>query len=224
MNKRKDLICALSYYSTFLKIMLKDQNKEVSFSKKVINFDEIMINQIKKMINKLNYSFKDITTLCIVRGPGRFTAIRSVYTFASVYKVISKCKVFGVDVFECLAYNIFKNDDYNKDIAVISHAFRDEYYLAFYKIREKRLFKCGTPQWLSSEDMSKKLNKFKGMVIYDKDEFDIDLDILKNNKNIIFPNLKIMKIIPANIINAAYYFSNCRYEPIYLKPAKFEIR
>ncbi|MCX7905630.1 MAG: hypothetical protein N2446_02890 [Elusimicrobiales bacterium] len=218
----KDVICGLSCYSTFLKIVLRKGDKEISFSRKLVNFDDIIFKQFNKMLSKMDSSFKDIDTICIVRGPGRFTAIRSIYTFATVYQALSKCKVLGVDVFGCLSYNVFKKDNSDKDIAIISHAFKNEYYLGFYKIRKKKLFEYKKPRWLLLEDIINELRNFKGVVIYDKDEFDIDLSLLEKNENISFPSTNLMKIIPSNIINSSFYFLCEKYEPIYLKPAKFE--
>lgn len=218
---KNELSCGISCYSSYIKLAVFYGEKRLSFSKKILNFDDVMIPQLKRLITKLGLDMKDIKNLCVVCGPGRFTAIRSVYTFASVYKILSGCKVWGVDVFGLLAYNIFKNDKEDKDIAVVSHAFRDEYYLAFYRIRKGKLFEFKKPLWICFNELLKKLENFKGTIIYDKEEFDIDFSSL-NNKYISFPNENFMKVIPYNIIESAIYFGSSRFEPIYLKPAKFE--
>lgn len=217
------LKCGVSCYSNFLKICLEYNNNIVFYSRKVFNFDDLMIKEIEYLALKLKKDFKDIKSLCVLRGPGRFTAIRTVFTFASVYSSISGCEVYGVDLFGCLSYNIFEYDNSDKDIAIISHAFRDEYYLAFYKISRKRLFQLTKPQWLFFNEIVEKLKSFDGFLIYDRDEFEFDISKI-NNKKIKLPHSKIMRVIPRNIIRSSLYFKNKNYEPIYLKPAKFEIK
>ena len=220
---KKDPLCGISCYAEHLKIFLSYEGRGLSFSKKVINFDDIMIPQIKGLAKRLGFDIGDIKTLCVVRGPGRFTAIRSVYTFASVLKVLTGCRVYGIDVFSLLAYNIFKDDKNDRDIAVISHAFRDEYYFAVYRIRNGSLFEFKKPIWIYFDDLLGKLERFDGLVLYDRDEFDIDLSRLKNSK-IYTADRKYMRVIPENIVECGLYFRSRVFDPIYLKPAKFEVR
>ncbi|MGC8866648.1 MAG: hypothetical protein ACP5IO_05940 [Elusimicrobiales bacterium] len=215
-----ELIAGVSCYSSYLKISVRDGKKNLSYSRKIINFDDVMILQLIKMTERLGFSFKDIKTLCVVKGPGRFTAIRSIYTFASVYKAISGCRVFGVDVFDCLAYNLFTLDSSDKEVAVILHAFKDEYYLSFYSFRAKKIIREEKPQWLFFDDVLKKTKGFKGVIISDMEEFSKEMACFKDIK---LAPASISKIIPQNIIDAALYFGSEDFEPFYLKPAKFEL-
>lgn len=217
------LKCGISCYSNYLKIYLEYGYKFTSYSEKLLNFDDIMVEKIDELAIKIGKSFKDINILCVVKGPGRFSAIRSAFTFASIYKIISGCEVYSVDIFGCLAYNIFENDRSDKDIAVISHAFRDEYYLSFYRINKNKLFELEKPKWIFLDELIRRLERFDGFIIYDKDEFDFDLSQL-NNKNLKLPSSKIMRVIPKNIVNSSLYFKDRNYKPIYLKPAKFEVK
>lgn len=220
---RKELSCGIACYGEYLKVSVSYNEKTLSFSKKLINFDDVMVAQVKRLTERLGFDMKDIRNLCVVRGPGRFTAIRSVYTFASVLKVLVGCKVYGVDTFGVLAYNLFKDDKTDKDIAVVLHAFKDEYYLAVYRIKNRRLFEVKKPLWLFIDELLQRLEEFKGIVVYDKEEFDFDFSRLKNKKISIAPK-RYLRIIPENIIDAALYFKSSEFEPIYLKPAKFEVR
>ncbi len=214
------LLAGISCYSSYLKISVKTDKKALSYSKKVINFDNLMVLQLEKMTRQLGFDFGDIKTLCIVRGPGRFTAIRSVYTFASVYKAISGCRVFGIDVFDCLVYNLFIYDSSDKDVAVILHAFRDEYYLSFYSFSSGRIIRKKEPVWLFFEDAVKEIDGFKGVVITDMEEFSTEMSRFKSLN---FAPPSVSKIIPSHIIDSAVYFGLQNFQPIYLKPAKFEL-
>lgn len=210
-------IVGISGYSSHLKLCVYDGKNLRKFSTKEINFDKIIVSKTSKLLKDLNYSFRDIKKICIIRGPGRFTAIRTVYTFASVYSALSGCSVFGVDIFECLSYKLFEKDKSDKKIAVISHAFKDEYYIAFYNIKNGGLKEKVKPIWLKINQLKEKLLKFNGYIVYDSDEVDVNVIDVK------MANIFQTSIEAIDVIKACDYFKKTNYEPIYLKPAKFEV-
>ncbi|MGC8728546.1 MAG: hypothetical protein ACP5SD_04680, partial [Elusimicrobiales bacterium] len=70
MNK---ITLGVSSYSSFLKISLTNGEKYLNYSQKITNFEEVMFERIKKMVKIFKCDFKDISKICLVRGPGRFT-------------------------------------------------------------------------------------------------------------------------------------------------------
>lgn len=212
-----DLILGILSYSQYLKIILRYKNDSKVFNQKLVNFDEIFFDKINEFLKFFNKNFKDISTICVVRGPGRFTSIRLLYTFAKLYNTLSKSKLYGVDVFDVIAYGLYNLDKTDRDFKVIIHAFKNEFYLSNYEIKDAKLKKIGRDEWLVEEEIKKRLKNYKGIVLTDIEDFP---DITN-----IFPDfnfdLRHSKIFEENIINSAIYFKKTDISPIYLKPAKF---
>lgn len=217
MNK---ITLGVSSYSSFLKISLTNGEKYLNYSEKITNFEEVMFERIKKMLKIFKCDFKDISKICLVRGPGRFTGIRSSYAFASVYTALSGCEVRGVDVFELLTYNVFEKDKRDKKIRTVLNAFKDEYYLADYEIKKEKIFLKATPVWISKENLFKKMKGFDGLLITDNEDNPGVYDLFSEYKK---ADLSLSKVICENIIKAANYFDKKDISPFYLKPAKFEL-
>ncbi|MEF3279866.1 MAG: hypothetical protein K6357_02725 [Elusimicrobiota bacterium] len=216
----KKIICGISACSSFLKIAISDGLNLSCFSEQILNFEDKMFEVIIKLLKKYGADFKDISDFCVVRGPGRFTGIRSVYSFVKVYQAISKCRVWGVDVFELLAYNLFLVDKRDVEIAVIIHAFKEEFYLAKYVIKNGSLIRKYDPGWLLFSDVCGKLKNFKGIALTDAEDYPQTVKMFKNLK---FADQNLLKIDERNIINAAMFFGKKDISPFYLKPAKFEV-
>ena len=217
MNK---ITVGISSYSSFLKLSLSNGKRFINFSNKGVNSEEIMIEKISELSKKLNSDFKKIEKICIVRGPGRFTGIRISYSFARVYNAISRAQVYGVSVFELLTYNVLNKYQRDCEIRVVLNAFKDEYYLAGFKIRKGVIKSDLKPRWDSKEGILKKLKGFKGMVITDYEDNLYTYEFLNGFEK---APIEISKVIEENIIKAALYFKNKEIKPIYLKPAKFEL-
>lgn len=217
MNK---ITLGVSSYSSFLKISLTNGEKYLNYSQRITNFEEVMFEQIKKMVKSFKCDFKDISKICLVNGPGRFTGIRSSYAFASVYTALSGCDVRGVDVFELLTYNVFEKDKRDKKIRTVLNAFKDEYYLADYEIKKEKIFLKTNPVWISKDGLLKKMKGFDGLVITDHEDNPGVYDLFSGYKK---ADLSISKVICENIIKAANYFDKKDISPFYLKPAKFEL-
>jgi tRNA threonylcarbamoyl adenosine modification protein YeaZ len=213
-----DLICAISTHSKKLNIYLFDGVKSFSFSKEILNMEDLIFEEIKKGLREMNRKFSDISVVCSVIGPGRFTGLRISYTFASVLSVISRCKVYGVDVFDLLAYKFFMNYPNEENLCVVLRAFKNEYYYCTYKNKGFPIKKI-KPKWVFENDLLNFIKKWNYMIISDEEESNV-YDMLKGKK--ISP-IHLSKIEPEDIYKAAIYFKNKDIKPIYLKPAKFEL-
>lgn len=215
-----DITLGISSYSNFLKITLYDNKKYLNYSRRTLNLEDVMFEEINKMLIKFNAGFRDIKRICIVKGPGRFTGIRSAYCFASVYNAVSKVELYGVSIFELLVYNVFERDRCDGEVFVITNAFKEEYYLMGYKITGSRIIPTKGPLWLFKDELLKKIKGFDGLVITDDEDNDMTYKMLSGFKK---ADLSISRVIPENIIKAALFFKNKDIEPLYLKPAKFEL-
>lgn len=218
------LTLGLSTYGNFLKISIYDGKKFCNSSSKYLNQEEIFFENINKLLKKIGGNFKDFENICYINGPGRFTGIRIAYTFAGVYSVLSGAKLYSVTTFDCLVYNLYEKllpKKIDTEIAVILRAFKDEFFLSYYKLSKDKLKNVAKPVWLKGEELSEKLSSFKGYVIGDAEEFK-DIYKLVKGKSIV-ADYSISKIKPENIIKSALYFKNKEKRPIYLKPAKYEI-
>jgi tRNA A37 threonylcarbamoyladenosine modification protein TsaB len=215
----KKIICGVSAYSSYVKLSVSDGIKHIDFSKQILNFEDIFFDKLSNMVKKFNCKFSDISEIDIIRGPGRFTGIRSLYTFAKVYNVLSGARVYGIDVFEALVYNLYQSG-YEGDVAVVVHAFKDEFYLCYYRIKNKKIIRKQSPEWIFIDKLKKKLGNFKGVLISDFEDYPETYSIFNNLDKA--PS-EISKIIPYNIIKASKFFSHTDISPFYLKPAKFEL-
>jgi len=217
------LTLGLCTIGNFLKVSIYNDKKFFVFSKKYLNQEEILFKVINRLVLKTGGSFQDIQNICYINGPGRFTGMRISYTFANIYKVLSGAKIYCATAFDCLAYNLYerlKNEN-NIDIAVILRAFKDEFYLCYYKIWRGNIKKVSPYFWLKDYDLLKKLSNFSGYLIGDKEEYS---DIYKfAGKNSIVCDDSISLIKSENIIRSALYFKNPDKKPLYLKPAKYEV-
>ncbi len=217
MNKA---IVGISSYSSYLKISVFNGSKYLGFSKEVINFEELMFKKINSMLLKFKLDFKDISAVCIVKGPGRFTGIRSSYTFASVYNVISGAQVYGIDVFKLFVYNIFENDKTDKRVRVVLNAFKDEYYISEYLIENRKIKNIISPKWVYEKKLLKMMRNFDGILISDDEDNKKVYEIFKDYKK---ADERLSRVIPENIIKACLYFKEKDIKPYYLKLAKFEL-
>jgi len=215
MNK---VVCAISTHSSKLNIYMSDGYLNFSFSKEILNMEDVLFKEINNMLRNMNKRFRDISTICIVRGPGRFTGIRLSYTFASVLKSISKCKLYGVDVFDLLAYKFFINFPKEKNLCVVLRAFKNEYYYCTYKNKSMPV-KSINPKWVFENDLLDFIKKWEDAIISDEEESRV-YNMFKYKK---LAPLKISNIRGEDVLKSSLYFKNSNIKPIYLKPAKFEL-
>ncbi len=203
-----------------LSLALSNGKKTFERSLEYLNQEEVIFSEIKKMASLAGGSFEDFDTIVSVNGPGRFTGMRISYTFASVYRIMSKKKVFSATVHDCLAFNVFSFSKDEKDLAVISRAFRDEFYLSYYRIEKGELKPKSKIYWLKREEITKKLNKFKGLIIGEKKDYSEIYSVANDCAEI--ADDKISQILPGKIIETGLYFKKKDFKPLYIKPAKYE--
>jgi tRNA threonylcarbamoyl adenosine modification protein YeaZ len=220
------------------------RGKFKSIVKKELNQETLLFPLIDKLLNSCGLKLTDISKICTIRGPGRFTGIRIGLTFARMMNALTGVRVVGLTAFEVLAFQAVHSPDFklwlkNNDsglIAVLLHAFKIEYYCQIYKWQTDNVHLGGgqgnnrtlpeafeEPKWMSGEGIKKYLNSFKCR-LYCIANMEESPDIYSlaplNSKKA--PSL-ISKILPENIIMAGKLLTDSNVNPLYLKPAKYEL-
>lgn len=234
MDTKIKPILALDTTGSRLKIaLMAPDGKFKKLVRKELNQERILFPFIDRLINVSGLKLTDISKICVIRGPGRFTGIRIGLTFARMMNALIGVEVVGLTAFEVLAFQSVNSSDFkmwikNNNsglIAVLLHAFKTEYYCQIYKWCPNKILPEAVeePKWMSSDEIKKYLNSFKCKLycIANAEESpDIyNLAPLDSKKA---PSA-ISKILPENIIMAGRVLENSNVNPLYLKPAKYEL-
>lgn len=230
MAKNKEITIGLSTSSSRLLVSVYDGVKYKNLRKKIFNQENVLYPSIAKMLPE-NAGFKDIKTICAVRGPGRFTGIRIGLTVAGTFNVLSNTKIFTSDVFEILAYQAFDKGDFKKHfpsggkIAVLINAFKEEYFCKYFKITNKSVYpeSDGEAVWLAKDRMIEFLSaeKNKFYCIADEEEKKEIYNLIPCN--CVRAAKSISKVLPEYIIKTSIAYGCRDIKPLYLKPAKYEL-
>lgn len=213
--------------SSPLLVAAHKDGKTVCSRRKGIKQEKLLFPVLEKVLAKLDARLKDISRVCIVRGPGRFTGIRISLTFASMLKELNRTHVYGVTVFEALyrqnkssrAFLHWQKKHPTGVMAVILHAFREEYFLQIFAEDSS------APQWLSREELVRILAAYeKPLFIAGTDKNFTPLTELAGEYGTLAP-------FAACRVTAAQLLACCQdetcaqnaLEPLYLKPARFEL-
>ena len=115
---------------------------------------EILMPQIKKILEKNNILFEEIEALFVCIGPGSFTGVRSGIAAAKVFDLaIPRLTVGGVSAFE--AYKqLFEEQELAEINAVIIETRRDDFYVQLF---DKKLKEITESEVLTHDELLKKL-------------------------------------------------------------------
>ena len=117
---------------------------------------EILIPQIKNMLQEQNLTFKELSALFVCVGPGSFTGVRSSIAAARVFGFATpELKLSGVTAFEAY-WETLSEEEISEKNAVIIETRRDDFYI---QIFDNRLQKIMEPAALSYEEALKLLKK-----------------------------------------------------------------
>ncbi|GAB4029711.1 MAG: hypothetical protein Fur0012_04470 [Elusimicrobiota bacterium] len=203
-----------------LSLSVSGRGKIFTRSVEYLNQEEIIFPEIKKLASKAGGSFRDFATIVSVNGPGRFTGMRISYTLASVYSMLSGARVYAASVLDCLAYNVFSYIPQQAQIAAISRAFKDEFYLAFYEVKKGRLRTSSQIFWLKDKELSVKLKGFEGLIVGEKEDYEEIYSVVP--PGVKTAEERISRIMPEKIVETGIYFARKDFKPLYIKPAKYE--
>jgi tRNA threonylcarbamoyl adenosine modification protein YeaZ len=226
MQQDKSVVLALDSSSAPLLLALKAGGKTYTAKHGGIKQEEYLFTIIRRLYAKAGVKFNATTHFFFVKGPGRFTGIRIGITLASMLNSLLNTHAASADIFEILKYQAENSKEYknwlkeNKGgiIAVVVHAFREEYFACVYDGDNK-------PVWLSFEALQELLAKQQKPLFvtgWDKERLPLS-GVL--SKQYTYASAKISKVLPQTMLDFAQSERDNKdvLEPLYLKPARFEL-
>lgn len=210
-----------------LLLALEKDGKIYTSRRKGIKQERLLFPQLQTLLAKAHAQLQDISHVFIIRGPGRFTGIRIALTFASMMQFLNHSEVKGATLFEVIyrqtvhsrTYQVFKKNSPVGSVAVVLHAFREEYFLQIFDKQNRG------PQWLSREELLAQLAAYPYPLLVagtDKD-FSALTNLLENKY--LLAATKDCKVQPRTLweMSQEETWKKNALEPLYLKPARFEL-
>ena len=210
-----------------LLLALEKDGKIISSRRKGIKQEKLLFPILRGLLTKANAKLSDISRIFIIRGPGRFTGIRIALTFASMMQFLNKCEVKGATLFDVVFHQVTASQAYKTwykqrpdgVVAVILHAFREEYFLQIFD--EKHV----GPQWLSRDDLLRQLATSPvPLFVAGTDKEFVSLEGLVGPSYTLarYSDCRIQPSTLAALAQEKRWTQNA-LEPLYLKPARFEL-
>lgn len=223
----KNVIIGLDTSSSPLLAVVECGGKICFSRRKGVKQERILFPVLKRLLDKQSARLSDTKKVVIVRGPGRFTGIRIALTFASMLQYLNQAKIYGVTVFEAVKEQVFASKSFKKwqeqnpagVLAVVLHAFREEYFLQFFTPQAQ------APQWLSVPELWARLESCeKPLFIAGVDKERTPLDGLLGGRWPLadFKDCTVRPDTLASLAEREDLLQNA-LEPLYLKPARFEL-
>ena len=187
----------------------------------------------------------DISTLCVITGPGRFTGLRVGLTFASVLKTLAGVQVYSSTLFDILAGQAAASKEFQawtagkKEplIVALVHAFKDEYFCQAFQVSGQKSQVSGhwslatghrcTPveaaRWLKDTEIAGYLGALGRdlYVVADAEEKEDIYSLVPAGFG--KAPASVSKIRPDFVIKTGLALKNRDLAPLYLKPAKYEL-
>ena len=145
--------------------LLKD-NKTISVFNKSMDYgqSEILIPEIKNILNQNSLAFSDINLLAVCVGPGSFTGVRSSISAARSFKIACPdLNLTGINAFD-VYLNSLSQDELSDRNLVIIETKREDFY---YQIFDKNLKPLTQPSAAAKEDIIKQIHGKKITIIGD---------------------------------------------------------
>ena len=210
-----------------LLLALEKDGKIYVSRRKGIKQEKLLFPQLQALLAKAHAQLQDISRIFIIRGPGRFTGIRIALTFASMMQFLNHSEVKGATLFDVIyrqavnshIYQVFKKNFPLGAIAVVLHAFREEYFLQIFDQQNRG------PQWLGREELLAQLSAYPYPLLLAGT--DKDFASLTNLLGAKYPLVatKDCKVQPRTLwqMSQEDTWTENALEPLYLKPARFEL-
>lgn len=145
--------------------LLKDNKISRTFEKSMdFGQSEVLMPEIKNILNKENIAFSDVNLVVVCSGPGSFTGVRSSISAARTFALADeKLSVTGVSAFEAYVHSL--EDDELADInAVIIETKREDFY---YQLFDRSRNKITEPSAGNVEEIIPQLRNAKVTLIGD---------------------------------------------------------
>lgn len=224
---QKKLTLVMDTSASPLLLAVEKEGKCVSLRRKGIKQEKLLFPALYTLLHKVAADLKDIDRIFIIRGPGRFTGIRISLTFASMLQMLNKARVYGATLFDVLArqartsarFKKWQKQNPSGALAVVLHAFREEYFLQIFDAQNKG------PQWLSREELLAQLAAYANplfLVGTDKDFTPLTALVGPAYAQAAWRDCRVR---PQTLLamSAEENWAQNALEPLYLKPARFEL-
>lgn len=228
MEKSKQIIMGMDSSGPTLMTCAFDGEKTYTVRKTGIKQERFLLTQVEKVLAKAGAQLPDVKKIFFVRGPGRFTGIRISLTFASMLSYLNGTQTASATVFEILRrqvessaeYAAWKKQNPAGMLAVVLHAFREEYFLQFFGADAQG------PFWLGKDELLAKLQqRAEPLYCAGTDKEGASLQELLTGTPYTLAPMRDCVVRPQTLIDmsAEPAYQKDAMEPLYLKPARFEL-
>ena len=227
MQSSKTVILGLDTSGSPLLVAAQTPTRQLARRQKGIKQERLLFPLMQRTLVAGGAKLQDVKKICIVRGPGRFTGIRIALTFASMMKYLNQAEVYGATLFEILRRQVTASATFKRFLqahpsgvlGVVLHAFREEYFLQIFDGENSH------PMWLSREELLERLADYPApLLLAGTDKNGNSLAELTENK---YPLAAAAdcRVRPQMLLALAQDESlkQDALEPLYLKPARFEL-
>ncbi|MDD4005212.1 MAG: tRNA (adenosine(37)-N6)-threonylcarbamoyltransferase complex dimerization subunit type 1 TsaB [Elusimicrobiaceae bacterium] len=226
-------VLAIDSSNAPLRLALVCAGRVLRASRAGVKQEEYLFPAVLALLGKAGLRLRDISRVCVLRGPGRFTGLRIGLTFAAMLRELNGASVRAGTVFMALAYQTARSASYLKwktlhdggKICVVLHAFRSEYFCQFINADGTRLSACGEPRWLNRAEL---LDFLAGaqfpFYCVGRAECGAALGTVLPRGYALAPE-KDCRLDPAALAEFAAGLPEAEtpVSPLYLKPARFEL-
>lgn len=223
-----------------------------SASKKCLNQEKALFPMLDRLLAPHKARLADLSALCVITGPGRFTGLRVGLTLASALRTLAGIRVWSSTLFEILAAQAAASGEFRAwvsgrkepRLAALVHAFKNEYFCQVFGVTERRIqniehrtqetgrgarstgYACTaleTPRWLKDAELTCYLKSLgTGVYVIADAEEKQEIYALVPEGAVRAP-ARISKIFPEFIIKTGLALRNRDLAPLYLKPARYEL-
>lgn len=206
-------------------------------SRKALNQEKVLFPMLARLLDGCGAGLADISTLCVITGPGRFTGLRVGLTLAQTLKTLAGIRVYSSTLFDVLAAQAAASKEFRTwaagkkapRIAALVHAFKDEYFCQTFTTSGqwsvasgRKCVPAGPARWLKDSETSGFLGAQGEVFVAADAEEKQDIYSLVPAGLEKAP-LRVSKILPAFVIKSGLALRNGNLAPLYLKPAKYEL-
>lgn len=228
MQSSTQITLALDTSASPLLVAAQAGEKHFFRRRKGIKQERLLFPTVHAVLKSAGAGLTNVKRIFIVRGPGRFTGIRIALTFASMLRYLNRATVRGATLFEVLRYQAEHSRRYQTwkkthpagRMAVVLHAFREEYFLQFFDGE-----KAFPAQWLSREELLAQCAASAEplFVVGSGKEGETLRDLLGDGY--MLADARDCHVRPETLLALAQEprFEENALEPLYLKPARFEL-
>lgn len=227
MQRSKTVVLGLDTSSSPLRIAVSKQGRTSFRRRSGIKQERLLFPAVHSALAAVCGALQEVKKVFIVRGPGRFTGIRIALTFASMLKYLNQAEIYGATVFEILKYQVEHSLDFQQwkkkhpqgALGVVLHAFRQEYFLQIFDEKNEN------PKWLSYEELQTQLAAYSNpLFLAGTGAGGVPLRTILTGPYTWAKKTDCV-VRPATLLTLCEdtTFAKNALEPLYLKPARFEL-